>query len=280
MTETQTRRIDVAGGRAVDFDIGLFDQDDAYFVLGIRKCGSSIMHSMVHDLARLNGHPFVDVGGRFFAANVPEQAWRSDPRVLDALAPGNVYGGFRAMPLVFTQSGLFRRSRKILLVRDPRDALVSEYFSISFSHGLPAAAAADGPGGAREEFVALRRSALASGIEQVVLERAPLLNRTFLEYADAAADPLTAIFRYEDVILEKRPWLAAMAAHFGWHTGSPRFVEGMMGWADKIPGEENAQAFIRKVVPGDHRDKLSPAVIARLNEMLAPAMALFGYRPG
>ena len=62
------------------------------------------------------------------------------------IVPGRVYGGFRSMPLVFAQSELYRRSRKILLVRDPRDALVSEYFSLAYSHGLPEA---EGDGGAR-----------------------------------------------------------------------------------------------------------------------------------
>jgi hypothetical protein len=95
MTQIEARQVVLAEGRSVTFQIGTFAQEDAYFVLGIRKCGSSIMHSMMHDLARLNRHPFVDVGGMFFAANVPEQDWRHDARVLAMLAPGNVYGGFR-----------------------------------------------------------------------------------------------------------------------------------------------------------------------------------------
>ena len=270
----QTRQVTLADGRSVVFETGEDAARGARFVLGIRKCGSSIMNSMLTDLARINAMPFVDVGGRFFAANIPEQDWRRDPAVLGLLAPGTVYGGFRAMPLVFAQNELYRQSPKILLVRDPRDALVSEYFSIAYSHSLPAA---DGDGGARAEFLALRQATLASRIETVVLERAGVLNRAFMEYADAATDPLTRVYRYEDVILEKRPWLANMAAHFGWQGGSPGFVEGMMGWADKVPSEERSQEFIRRVTPGDHRDKLSPDVIAELDVILKPAMGLFGY---
>jgi hypothetical protein len=80
------------------------------------------------------------------------------------------------------------------------------------------------------------------------------------------------------VILDKRPWLASMADHFGWHTGSPAFVDGMMGWADRVPAEEQSHEFIRRVVPGDHRNKLRPAVIRKLDGILRPAMELFGYR--
>jgi hypothetical protein len=277
----QNRLVTLADGRTVTFELGdpapaVEGGQTAFFVLGIRKCGSSLLNSMLNDLGRLNGFPFVDIGGGFFAANVPEQDWREDPAALNALAPNTVYGGFRAMPLVFARSPLYQASRKILLVRDPRDALVSEYFSIAFSHGLPDEAA--GEGGAREEFLALREQTLASHIETVVLERAGILCETFLEYAEAHADKLTRTYRYEDVILDKRPWLAGMAEHFGWHTGSPAFVNGMMGWADRVPTEEQSHEFIRRVVPGDHRNKLRPAVIQQLNVILRPAMELFGYR--
>ena len=271
----QTRHITLATGRSLDFEVASTDQPDAYFVLGIRKCGSSILNSMLTDLGRLNGHPFVDVGGRFFAADIPEQDWRTDPAVLDALAGGTVYGGFRSMPLVFAESPLYRRSRKILLVRDPRDALVSEYFSIAHSHGLPDAA--ETAGGAREEFLALRQEAQVTGIEEMVLQRAPPMCDAFVEYAGAASDPLTRTYRYEDVILDKRPWLRSMADHFGWDGGSPGFVDGMMGWADKVPAEEQNREFIRRVVPGDHRNKLGARVIGQLGEVLRPAMELFGY---
>ncbi len=50
-----------------------------------------------------------------------------------------------------------------------------------------------------------------------------------------------------------------------------------MGWADKVPAVEESHAFIRRVRPGDHREKLSAGVIAQLDGVLRPAMELFGY---
>ena len=266
--------IKLADGREVPFELADGSAQEPRFVLGIRKCGSSLLNSMLNDLGRLNGMPFVDVGGRFFSANIAEQEWRHDPAVLQMLAPGMVYGGFRTMPLVFAQSPLYRKSRKVLLVRDPRDALVSEYFSIAYSHSLPEA---DGAGGVRDEFLAMRRATLAASIETVVLERAASMNQAFVEYAEAAADPLTKVYRYEDVILNKRPWVQSMAEHFGWRADMPGMLDGMMGWADKVPTQERSQEFVRRVIPGDHREKLSASVIAALGVALRPAMGLFGY---
>jgi hypothetical protein len=44
-----------------------------------------------------------------------------------------------------------------------------------------------------------------------------------------------------------------------------------------MPDEERPTEFVRRVSPGDHIDKLSPATIARLNELLRQPMDLLGY---
>ena len=267
--------VDLADGSRVDFAAAAPGPlAESCFVLGIRKCGSSIMNSMVCDLARVNGRHYLDIAGRFYQADVPERLWRQDPASQGLLVPGQVHGGFRAMPLVFARHEVFAAARKILLVRDPRDALVSEYFSNAYSHEMPLE---NGGSGATQDMMELRRTALQASIEAYVQRQAPALNRTFMEYADTAADPLTKVFHYEDVILAKRRWVRDIADHFGWSADDDGFLDGMMSWADVLPPTERADQFIRKVWPGDHRDKLGREVIGRLNELLAPAMRLFGY---
>jgi hypothetical protein len=54
-------------------------------------------------------------------------------------------------------------------------------------------------------------------------------------------------------------------------------LEQILGWADVMPEEEKPTAFVRKVRPGDHRDKLDAATIARLNEIFAEEIAKYGY---
>ncbi len=267
--------VDLADGRRVTFEAARPGPvQETCFVLGIRKCGSSIMNSMVSDLARVNGRHYLDIAGRFFQADVPERVWRTDPASQNLLVPGQVHGGFRAMPLIFAGHPMFVRARKILLVRDPRDALVSEYFSNAYSHSLPKIETA---GGATGDMLALRQAALSASIEAYVLRQAPAIHKTFMEYAEVMDDPRTRLFRYEEVILAKRQWVRDISRHFGWAAEDDGFLDGMMSWADVVPERERMDQFIRKVRPGDHREKLSAPVIAQLNEILAPAMRLFGY---
>jgi hypothetical protein len=271
-----TVRVQLATSRLVDFPVAApGDPAATCFVLGVRKCGSSVMNSIVIALAQLNSRHFVDVAGGFFQADVPEKDWRTDPAVLALVVPGQVHGGFRAMPLIMPQSPLWHGARKILLVRDPRDALVSEYFSTAYTHSLPQAQSE--PGGVREDFLAAREAARRASVEAYVLDKAEGLNRTMMEYADVTRDKMTKLFRYEDVIMQKRAWVRDMTAHFGWSAGSDAFLEGMMSWADVVPKTERPDQFVRRVTPGDHKDKLSAAAITQLDTILAPAMRLFGY---
>jgi hypothetical protein len=269
------REVRLAIGRTVEFNVGEPGPlESTCFVLGVRKCGSSIMNSMLRDLARLNGRHFVDVAGAFFKANVIVNDWRNDPASLDLLVPGQVYGGFRAMPMVFAQSPIFRAARKILLVRDPRDALVSEYYSTAYTHSLPAEGVGDR---AREVMLKDRELALRASIDAFAVQKTKSMNRTIFEYRDVAGDPLTKVFRYEDVILNKRAWVRDIISHFGWEMLSPAALDGMMSWADVIPEAERPTEFVRQVRPGNHREKLSPEVIAQINVGLKPCMDLFGY---
>src|SRR5581483_992537 len=108
---------------------------------------------------------------------------------------GNVYGGFRNYPSGFEQNRFFREGKKVLLVRDPRDALVSEYFSSAYSHSLPSTGGEDG---AKADLLNQRRQALATPIEESVLEHAKSMRRTVAEYLPLARDPNTLVLRYED----------------------------------------------------------------------------------
>ncbi len=267
--------VDLVDGQRIAFVAGKARAlAETCFVLAVRKCGSSVLNSMIADMARANGRHYLDIAGQFYHANIPERAWRHDPASCKLLVAGQVHGGFRAMPLIFADHPIYVAARKILLVRDPRDALVSEFFSNAYSHALPRAG---GGGGAARDMLALREAALRASVETYALRRAGPLNHTFMEYRDALADPLIRVFRYEEVILAKRAWVRDIASHLGWEEPNEAFIEGMMAWADVVPEAERPEQFVRRVLPGDHRIKLNPAVIARVDEIMRPSLRLFGY---
>jgi hypothetical protein len=241
----------------------------ACFAMGVRKSGSSVFSSIVAALARFNDWSAIDIPGAMFDEGYRWSDWNGHPRVTDLLWRGNAYLGFRDPPTAFYRDPVFREGRKLLMIRDPRDALVSEYFSNAYSHALPG----QGDGSVVETE---RVRARHFDIETYVLGRAVTLNQTIAGYLALLDDPELLLLRYEDVIFDKPGWIRAVAAHFGWSV-TDQLVAQITGWADRRPEVEDPTAFVRRVAPGDHRDKLSPAAIARLEAVLAPVWGAFGY---
>lgn len=264
----------LANRRKVRFEIDRGRDGPAYFVLGVRKCGSSFFNELCIHLAKLNSRQFVDVAGTFFFENVPAPQWERDPALCDLLCAGNVYCGFRKMPVALAEHDIFLDGQKMLMVRDPRDALVSEYFSSAYSHPVPARTDADSP--VTDVMERLRREALNSDIDAFVMRHAPGMKNAFLGYVDVARSPRTAVVKYEDYIFRKPDLVRLITRHFDW-TVTQAEIDEMMGWADLHPAVEDPTAFVRHVTPGDHRLKLRPATIAALDKLLKPAMEAFGY---
>jgi hypothetical protein len=266
--------LQLAIGREITFQLDETGAGPAYFALGVRKCGTTLLSRLCHALGELNGHPFVDVGGTFFFANVQARHWQDDPALPQLLRPGNVYGGIRDAPRAFQASEIFRAGLKVLIVRDPRDALVSEFYSNAYSHPIPQGTATSRD--VARMMTALRQQASADGIDAYVLERSSSIVRTIMEYAAVMQMPTTKVLRYEDVVFDKRQLIGNIVTHFGWVVPEAS-VQNILSWADVRPAAEDPQAFIRQVTPGDHRRKLQRTTIARLGQLLWPAMNLLGY---
>jgi hypothetical protein len=261
------------GERTLTFDVSGQRAERAWFALGVRKSGSSIFSSMVNALAMFNELHTVDIPGVMFKQAVRYIEWNNHPRIADLLWRGNVYIGFRDPPTAFYSDPVFREAKKILVVRDPRDALVSEYFSNAFSHSVPTAG--DGNSVLEQE----RRRALQSSVEAYVLERVDQLNRTVAGYKHLVGDPNLLVLRYEEVIFDKAAWIWEIVRHFKWKANE-QLVNNILGWADVRPNAEDPKAFVRRVAPGDHLDKLSPAAIAQVNAKLSDVWPSLGYGLG
>jgi hypothetical protein len=266
--------VHLANGRAVAFDVDLALEGPAFFVLGVRKSGSSLLNAIVMALAMLNNRRLIDVGGTLFEHNIRVAEWKRDPALLSLMHPGNVYGGFRDLPVCLADAPRFRAGLKLLMVRDPRDALVSEFFSIAFSHPIPLPAS--GSDQVTRLMQDLRQGAVGADINNYVLSRARAMADTMADYATIMGDGNLLTVKYEDYIFNKPRLIRAIATHFGWTVGA-RSVDDILQWADVRPATEDPRAFVRRVTPGDHLAKLRAATIVQLNELLRRPMELFGY---
>jgi hypothetical protein len=107
-----------------------------FYLFGLHKGGSTLMNKLVADACQRAGVP---------TASIPDTVFLGGGRIwdLEMLAgkdrlnrPGCGMLGWRAFPppqMTLDVDAV----KSILLVRDPRDRLVSNYFSVAYSHVVP-----------------------------------------------------------------------------------------------------------------------------------------------
>ena len=265
----ETIRLKITGGR-LSLKVDTQASGQAYFVRGVRKSGSTMLGNVMNFLARRQGVNIVDLPGTAFRNGYVVSHWEGAD-LSSIVYPGNVYTGFRNFASGFALSPHFSLARKVFMFRDPRDALVSQYYSDAYTHSLP-------PEGAEGHkiFLEKRAQALETPIDEYVLMRANGMKKTMMAYQPLLDDPTCLCLRYEEHVFQKKRMIHKILTHFGWEM-HPALVENLLEKVDIVPDKENQQSFVRKAVPGDHRVKLDKATIRKLDHRLGDVLEAFDY---
>jgi 2-O-methyltransferase len=237
------------------------------YLFAMHKSGSSLMNAMMSSALSIARVPIIDISTAAFSAGLPEN------KILNAdqfiFPRGYCYGGFRRFPPYLRAFNLIR-NKKALLVRDPRDMLVSFYFSVANSHRLPA------KGVEREKVMRERAEAGALTIDEYCLTRISFFKSEFASYRHFLSSREVRIYRYEDVIFDKFTWLSDMLSYFGVALG-PEKIKAIAARHDIRPDTERPDEHIRQVTPGNFRKHLSGETIERINLEFALEMREYDY---
>ena len=244
---------------------------DAFFIFGIHKCGSSLLNKLIVDLCRVNQIPDVPIPELAFEQSIPTEAWDDCADLNSTILDGYCHRGYRHFPMFLAKNKILNQRKKILLVRDPRDAIVSAYFSFAKSHVLPQS------GELLNDILKTRQNMKNMELESYAVAQAPGVKAAFDRYHDYLNnDELLKVYRYEDVIFDKENWISDIVDYLGL-TLKPAQVQRIAERHNIVPQAEDASQHIRKVKPGDHVEKLTPECIARLNELLASVLDRYNY---
>ncbi len=240
------------------------------FIFGTYKGGSTLLHWLCRDALALKNRADVDVPGALAEQGAYFFRVKQD---LDGLYewPGFCFTGFRTLPFFLRDSDTFTRSPKLLLVRDPRDILVSMYFSWAYSHRLP-----KNPRD-RKHWLEQQEQIRLQSIDEFALRQAEPVKAQLTDYLWMLEHTENhRILRYEDIIFAKDLLLDALSERLDIRLSHSQRRK-LLAKHDIRPRREDIHEHIRKVVPGDHREKLTAETIVRLNAIFAPVHQAFGY---
>lgn len=232
-------------------------------ILKVCAAENGIQHIGLHEFAFYNKFPYLD--------RVPMEEVVDNYGYL--FKPQgflySVFGGFI--------DGIpdFERYKVVLVVRDPRDILVSKYFSRKFIHEVPIAES-----GKRQRFLNRREIALTMDIDEFVLSEKEGVFKNFEKYSKMLIDnyPHIHVTSYEKMITRFPEWLGDLLEYCELEI-SPSLFEALVDkQRQKKPKTEDIFKHDRKGVQGDYKEKLQPKTIENLNEYFEYYLNRFGYK--
>lgn len=174
-------------------------------------------------------------------------------------AKGYAYGTFRKYYNFITPTVLDRLN-KIVIVRDPKDMLVSDYFSMAYSHPVPG-------GNAKNRFMRLRDSLQEADINAAIRERLPNFIERIQTFRSVLPLNNLKVYQYEDIIFEKQQWIKDMMDFCEWPVTDSQILK-ILEVVDIFPEKEDKSNHIRQVAPGNYKKHLSEETITYIDQYL------------
>ncbi len=236
--------------------------------LSMHKAGSSIADNIFTEICAARGYEVDRI-----ALQVPSQPM-PEPDFFHAYVPKmreeGVYYGMARDPASHDLS-ILPRLKLIVQVRDPRDCIVSAYFSYRQSHEAPSDPAK------RAEHEARMRELQSVDITRFCLDWPPIYRDRMQIMSDLLGthDDILLLY-YEDMVRSPDLWLDRCLAFLG-QERTPDLMQALAPHMDFKVASENAGRHKRQVRPGDHRRKLDAATISQMSQVLDPMLTQFGY---
>ncbi len=250
-------------------------------VFTLHKSASMFLHRQCQRLCELGAIPY-------HSPNVP-QSGMDARRLLTDPDLWRTHHGCFAPVRFFVDIPRIEEYDVVLHLRDPRDVLVSMFYSYCFIH----------PGEIPPD-TGYRREVALRGIDEFVLGKCSAASSTYRgdygtgghveslignlpqryrNYIDRLlGKPNVTFVKYEEMVNDYRSWLERFSAPF------PLADRGALldAWAEEhsalIPARTgDVMTHVRHVAPGDHRAKLKAATIAELNRIFADTLNALGY---
>lgn len=233
----------------------------AIIVHGLHKSGTMFLYQLFQRLARARGIAF------YSPNNTPAD---------DDLATQHLDHDFCVCPVrSFADPPILNsprhRVKQIFHVRDPRDILVSQYFSYGWRHTEQ---------GFTDGVQRYRDFVRENSIDDYVLNHKSVvepLKRRLSQLISRNADDLNRVVRYEQMVLDFPTYLDQVIKVLEFRIPAIVRLRFAYRFRNEFKPDRTSNGHKRSVLPGDHTRKLQPKTIEALNEIFADELRALNY---
>ena len=221
------------------------------------KCGSLFIFRFSKKIAEMTGTPLLSPN---FKSDAPHYLKQSDiaayqfSQMSDYIC--SPVRSARFLPETLKSSDV----SIIVHLRDPRDMLVSSYFSVAFSH----------PKGPSLKISDENRQKLRdTSIDEYVLKQRKRLQNIFEDFMELSRKRSDLLLvTYEEMVCDFPNYVHKIGEHIGLTDQQQELLINQFS-DEFIIEEENHENHKRRVIPGDHREKLQESTTTELTEAFA-----------
>lgn len=160
----------------------------------------------------------------------------------------------------------------LLMLRDPRDVIVSDYYSVAYSHGLS-------PNKLRGEELLNRRNRVQKmTVDEYAIEKAEHFQKVYSDYCNyLVKDQNIRFLRYENFMQNFDFWIKQLEQCLKIRISQEdrNILYELKGGNVKIT--ENKLNHIRKATPGDYKNKLTEETQDFLNSTFKDILLTLNY---
>jgi hypothetical protein len=184
--------------------------------------------------------------------------------------PNPDYPGYKWLVKPASEDDFIRGKIAIFLIRDPRDILVSGYYSFASTHGYsPVENIRKMQKESRNEIQSMTIDEYSLDFAHTVLGHYKLVERL------SKTSGRSVILKYEDMIQNWDKFVRDLTKYI---TIKPDVLNEIFH-RSRPREKEKKQSHRRSGMPGGYRTKLETVTLQSLNELFGPVLEIFGYYP-
>ena len=253
------------------------DHNTSCILFTTHKCASTFIGPLFYNLLKKSQYEFVDYES--VIARLGDDLALETPynKALQAFLEENysdlyslherIYAPQR-IPLDFPGRKKFKH---VFFLRDPRDVLVSDYFSIAYTHAVPRNTETG------EEFIAIRKKAERLGIDAYVLDEAETwIKPLFRQYKHLRDSAESHIYLKYDLFAESTLQFVELLSDYLGLKPSAKVTRLISDLANPIQKKERMR-HQRSGKSGQYLDKLEAETVRKLNSLLAEELSEWAF---